>query len=86
MPTSIQNRRGLESSPDIYGPVVEDTFFTHSGDVYIARGLWASADGTVGVTLEDGTTLATKLIFKGMNIFRCSKVQDLNGVTVEWFA
>lgn len=86
MPTSVQRRRGLENSPDIYGSVTEDTEFTHNSTTYVARGLWSDADGTIGVTLEDGSTLSAKMVFKGMNVFRCTKVQDVNGRNLEWFA
>lgn len=83
---SIARRRGTTNSPDIYGAVTEDTVFTHGGQTYTARGIVADADGTIGVTLEDGTTMASKMVFKGVNIFRCTKVQDVNGRTLEWFA
>ena len=86
MPTKVQRRRGLENSPDIYGSVVQDTVFTKGGVTYTARGLWSDADGTIGVTLEDGSTMASKMVFKGMNVFRCTKVQNVNGRTLEWFA
>jgi len=86
MPSSADRRRGLQTSPDIYGAVTEDTEFSHDGATYVARGLWSDSDGTIGVTLEDGSTMANKMVFKGTNIFRCTKVQDVNGLTLEWFA
>lgn len=81
-----QRQRGLNHSPDVYGSVTQDTLFTHGGVTYTARGLWSDDDGTIGVTLEDGTTMDTKLVFRGLNVFRCVKVQNLNGRTLEWFA
>lgn len=73
-------------SPSIYGKVTASTDFTHDGNTYIARGLWASGDGTITVTMEDGTEFEDKQVFKGTNIFRCTQVTDLGSLTLEWFA
>lgn len=86
MPTTVERRRGLENSPDKFGSVTEDTVFTLDSVTYTARGLWSDADGTIGITLEDGSTMSAKLIFQGMNVFRCTKVQNVNGRILEWFA
>ena len=80
------SERTMSHSPAIYGAVSVNTDFTHNGETYVARGLWASADGTITVTMEDGTSLANKQIFRGVNIFRCTQVTNLGGLTLEWFA
>lgn len=72
--------------PSVYGAVTASTNFTHNGTTYIARCIWASADGTIDVIREDGTTMADKKVFAGMNLFTCRQVTDLNGLTLEWGA
>lgn len=74
------------SSPAIFGAVSVSTDFTHGGETYVARGLWASADGTINITMEDDTAMSSKQVFKGMNLFRCKQVTNLGGLTLEWFA
>lgn len=86
MAAPTERQRGLNHSPDIYGSVTVNTDFTHDGETYTARGLWASDDGTITVTMEDGTTGVSKMVFKGPNIFRCQQVTNLGGLTLEWFA
>ena len=86
MPTSAERQRGLNHSPDIFGSVTVSTDFTHGGETYTARGLWASGDGTINITMEDGTAMTGKQVFKGLNIFRCTQVTNLGGLTLEWFA
>lgn len=78
--------RGLSHSPAVFGAVTVDTDFTHDGVTYTARGLWASDDGTINVTMQDGTAYTGKRVFKGMNVFRCRQVNDLGGLSLEWFA
>lgn len=73
-------------SPSIFGTVTGSTDFTHNSVTYTARGLWASADGTITVTMEDGTTGVSKRVFRGVNYFRCKQVTNLGGLTLEWFA
>ena len=80
------SERIMSHSPAIYGAVTASTDFTHDGQTYIARGLWASADGTINVTMEDGTAMTGKQVFKGMNVFRVKQVTNLGGLTLEWFA
>lgn len=80
------SERNMSHSPSIYGAVTVSTDFTHSGQTYVARGLWASADGTITVTREDGTSMTGKQVFRGVNVFRCTQVTNLGGLTLEWFA
>lgn len=80
------SERIMSHSPSIYGAVTVNTDFTHEGETHVARGLWASADGTIDVTREDGTTMSSKQVFRGINIFRCKQVTNLGGLTLEWFA
>lgn len=76
----------MNSSPAIFGSVTVSTDFTHNSVTHICRGIWASADGTITVTMEDGTTNVSKQVFKGVNIFRCKQITNLGGLTLEWFA
>ena len=76
----------MSHSPAVYGAVTVNTDFTHGGATYIARGLWASADGTINVTRQDGTAMTAKQVFRGVNIFRCKQVTNTGGLTLEWFA
>jgi hypothetical protein len=74
-------------SPSIYGAVVLNTDLTFAGETYVARGLWASADGTITVLMEDGVTSFIKQVFKGPNVFRFRRVTANGGaLTLEWFA
>ena len=76
----------MSHSPAVYGAVAVNTNFMHDDETYVARGLWASGDGTITVTREDGTTMANKQVFRGVNVFRCTQVTNLGGLTLEWFA
>ena len=76
----------MSHSPAIYGAVTVSTDFTHNSQTYTARGLWASADGTITVTRPDGTSMSNKQVFRGVNVFRCTQVTNLGGLTLEWFA
>lgn len=80
------SERTMSHSPAIFGAVTASTDFTHNSQTYTARGLWASADGTINVTMEDGTAYTGKQIFRGINVFRCKQVTNLGGLTLEWFA
>ena len=76
----------MSHSPAIFGSVTVSTDFTHDGQTHIARGLWASADGTINITMEDGTAMSNKQVFRGVNVFRVKQVTNLGGLTLEWFA
>lgn len=73
-------------SPSIWGAVTVNTPFTYGGNTYVSRAMWASAEGAITVTMEDGTAGVTKQISKGLNVFRCSQVTNLGGLTLEWQA
>ncbi len=72
-------------SPSIYDDVTEGVNFQYNGEDRVARGIIADADGTIDVIREDGTTKASKLVFKGNNVFRCIQVSSVNGLTLEWY-
>lgn len=78
--------KNANHSPSIWGAVTVDTDFTHSGKTYVSRAIHSSADGSIVVTMEDGTTGKTKQVSKGLNVFRCKRVTNLNGLTLEWQA
>ena len=80
------SERIMSHSPSVYGAVTVNTNFTHNNVTYVARGLWSSGDGTINVTREDGTSMTSKQIFRGVNVFRCTQVTNLGGLTLEWFA
>lgn len=80
------SERIMSHSPAIFGPVTVNTDFTHDGETHMARGFWASADGTIDILMEDGTAYSGKQVFRGVNIFRCKQVTNLNSLTLEWFA
>jgi len=76
-----------DTPPTHFGVVTANAAFVNSDGetVKSARGLWASADGTIAILLADGTAMASKMVFKGTNIFRLSKVTNLGSLTLEWF-
>lgn len=73
-------------SPSIFGSVTISTDFTHNSVTHFCRGLWADADGTITVTMEDGTAGVSKQVFRGVNYFRCAQVTNLGGLSLGWFA
>ena len=79
------NTRKAVWVPDQWNEVVVNEAFTISGSPVLARGMNASDDGTITVVMADGQTSRNKMIFKGLNLFVCSKVTDLGGLTLEWF-
>lgn len=81
-----ENSTNVLHVPAVYGAVTVNTDFIHNGKSHIARCIWASADGTINVTREDGTAMTGKQVFKGMNLFTCRQVTNLGGLTLEWGA
>lgn len=78
--------KGALYSPGVWGAVSASTDFTHDGKTYICRAILSNGDGTITVTMEDGTTGKSKQIVKGLNVFRCKQVTNLDGLTLEWQA
>ncbi len=84
--TANASSKNSAHSPSVWGAVTINTDFTHGGNTYVSRAMWASADGTITVDMEDGTQGVTKQVSKGLNVFRCTQVSDLGGLTLEWQA
>lgn len=74
------------NSPTAYGVVTPgQKFQTDEGGKVIARGLVASADGTIDVRRANGSVMTDKMVFKGVNVFVCTEVVNAGGLDLEWF-